>query len=179
MNCVVDLAVYCRRPLPCHRGPQNKKKVTFLLQSEVALNGQRDATTETRTAYGDSTWHAGNSTKGTSPGLGCTSVGRTSDRHAADAGSILRCGRGIFLRINFQCRPSYGVRTPLCAVACVYTCAHVKDPVVHVRVRRMVETLKHPASTLGWVARLCRSWLSSWKATRISHGRSPVGTIHL
>ena len=29
-------------------------------------------------------------------GWGCSSVGRASDRHAADAGSTSRCGKGIF-----------------------------------------------------------------------------------
>ena len=29
-------------------------------------------------------------------GGGCSSVGRASDRHAADAGSIPRCGKGFF-----------------------------------------------------------------------------------
>ena len=38
-------------------------------------------------------------------------------------------------RVNFQCRVSYGVRTPPCVIACILICAHVKDPVVHVRVR--------------------------------------------
>ena len=46
-------------------------------------------------------------------------------------------------KVNFQCRLSYGVRTPPCAIACINTCAHVKDPVVHVRVRWIMETLKH------------------------------------
>ena len=27
-----------------------------------------------------------------------------------------------------------------------------------------METLRHPACTVGWVARLCRSWLSSWES---------------
>ena len=68
------------------------------------------------------------------------------------------------------------VRTPPCAIACIYsTRAHVKDPVVHVRVRWIMETLKHPACTVDWVARLCRSWLSPGKAARISHGRNPNG----
>ena len=66
-------------------------------------------------------------------------------------------------RVNFQCRLSYGVRRPPCAIACIYICAHVKDPVVPVRVRWAIETLKHPACTVGWVARLCRSWLSPGK----------------
>ena len=38
-----------------------------------------------------------------------------------------------------------------------------------------METLTYPACTVGWVAQLCRSWLSPWKATRISHGRNPNG----
>ena len=56
-------------------------------------------------------------------------------------------------RVNFQCRLSYGVRTSPCAIARIYNCAHVKDLVVYVRVRWIMETLKHPACTLGWVAR--------------------------
>ena len=82
-------------------------------------------------------------------------------------------------RVNFQCRLSYGVCTPPCAVACIYICAHVKDPVVRVRVRWIKETLKHPACTVGLVARLCRSWLSPRKATQISRGRNTNGTIGL
>ena len=31
-------------------------------------------------------------------GWGCSSVGRASDRHVADAGSIPRCGKGFFSR---------------------------------------------------------------------------------
>ena len=61
-------------------------------------------------------------------------------------------------RVNSQCRLSYGVRTPPCAIASIYICAHVKDPVVHVRIRWMMEILKHPAYTVGLTARLCRSW---------------------
>ena len=42
-----------------------------------------------------------------------------------------------------------------------------------------METLKHSACTVGWVARLCCNWLSPGKATRNSYGRSPNGTIEL
>ena len=49
---------------------------------------------------------------------------RASDRHATDAGSIPRCGKGFFSMS--QCRLSYGVRTPPCAIAWIYICAHVK-----------------------------------------------------
>ena len=81
--------------------------------------------------------------------------------------------------VNLQCRLSYGVRKAACAIACIYICAHVKDHVVHVRVRWIVETLKHPACTVGWTTRLCRSWLSPGKATRIFYGRNSTGTIQL
>ena len=80
-------------------------------------------------------------------------------------------------RVNFRCRLSYGVRTTQCAIACSNVCAHGKDPVVHVRVRWIMETLKCLECTVGWVARLCRSWLSPGAATRISHGRNPFGVI--
>ena len=43
--------------------------------------------------------------------------------------------RDFLPRVNFQCRISFGVRTPTCAIACINICGHVKDPVVHVRVR--------------------------------------------
>ena len=79
-------------------------------------------------------------------------------------------------RVNFQCRLSYGVRTPPCATACINICAHVKNPVVHVRVRWIMETLKHQACTVGWVAQLCRSWLSSGKKQpEFPMGEFPVG----
>ena len=59
------------------------------------------------------------------------------------------------------------VRTPPCAIACINICVHVKDPVVHVRVQWIMETLKHPARTVGWVVQLCRSWLSLGKAKKV------------
>ena len=82
-------------------------------------------------------------------GWGCSPVGRASYRHAADAGSIPLCGKGFFSQSQLSVRLFYGVSTPPCAIACFYICAHVKDPVVHVRVRWIVETLKHPACTVG------------------------------
>ena len=51
--------------------------------------------------------------------------------------------RNISPRVNFQCRLYNGVRTPPCATACVNIRAHVKDPIVHVRVRWIMETIKH------------------------------------
>ena len=111
-------------------------------------------------------------------GWGCSSVGRASNRHAVNAGSIPRCGI-FFSRSQLSVRTLLGIHTSSCTIAYIYTCAHVKDPVVHVRVRWIMETLEHPACTLGWVARLCCSWLSPGKATRIFHGRNPVGTIQL
>ena len=92
---------------------------------------------------------------------------------------IASVARDFSPRFNFQCRLSYGVRIPSCAIACIIICAHVKDPVVHVRVWWIMELLQHSACTVGWVARLCCSWLSPGKATRIRHGRNPNGTIQL
>ena len=87
--------------------------------------------------------------------------------------------QGIFHRESTFSADSYGVRTPPFAIECINICAHVKDPVVHVRVWRIRETLRHPACIVDWVVRLCRSWLSPGKATRISHGRNPKRTIQL
>ena len=78
--------------------------------------------------------------------------------------------------VNFQCRFSYACPYIPCAIALINICAHVKDPIVRVRVRWIIGTLKHPTCPVGWVARLCRSWLSPGQATRISHGRNPIGT---
>ena len=120
-------------------------------------------------------------------GLGCSSVGRASDWHPADAGLIPRCGKGFFSlnQLSVQTLLRCPHAPAPCAVTCVYICAHVKDPVVHVRVWWIMETPKkkkkknHPACSVGWVAQLCRSWLSPAKATRISHGRNPIETIQL
>ena len=75
--------------------------------------------------------------------------------------------------VSFQCRLSCGVSASPCAIACINICAHVKKPPIYARVRWIMHTLKHPACTLGRVARLCSSWLSLGKATRISHRRNP------
>ena len=88
---------------------------------------------------------------------GCSSVGRASDLHAADAGLIP--GYGYFfkshLSVQTLLRCPY---TPVCTG--INICARVKDLVVHVRVRWILETLKHRVCTTSSVARLCRSWLS-------------------
>ena len=89
--------------------------------------------------------------------------------------------RDFSSKVNFQCRLSYGVRTCPCAVAYIYICVHSKDPVVcsPCQSSAIMETLRHPACTIGWVAWLCLSWLSLGKATRISHRRNSFGTIQL
>ena len=60
---------------------------------------------------------------------------------------------GILIPV-FHCRLSYSVHTPPCATACINICVHFKDPIVPINVWWIMETLKHPAWTLGWVARL-------------------------
>ena len=82
--------------------------------------------------------------------------------------------RDFSTSVNFQCRLSYGVCTPSYAIACIKICAHVKDPVTHVRFPRIMKTLKKKKSmSVGWVVRLCRSWFFLGKATRIFHGGNP------
>ena len=46
-------------------------------------------------------------------GRGCSSVGRASNWHAAEAGSIPRAARDFSPTVKFQCRLFYGVRTVL------------------------------------------------------------------
>ena len=79
--------------------------------------------------------------------------------------------------INFHRRLSYSACMPLCATSCINIFAHIKGPVVHVRVQWIMETLKHSACSVGWAAWLCHSWLSLGKATWIFHGWNPNGTI--
>ena len=112
-------------------------------------------------------------------GRECSPVGTASDWHAADTGSTPLCGKGFFSESSFSADSLRCIRTPPCAITRIKICAHVKDPVVHVRLRWIMETLKHPACTEGWVARLCRSWLFPRKATRISHERNFNGTMQM
>ena len=53
---------------------------------------------------------------------------------------------GIFLPESTFSTDSYEVCTPLCATACI--CVHIKDPVVHVSVWWILQTLKDPACTI-------------------------------
>ena len=135
------------------------------------------------------TWSKGHSMKHSWPkghtmmkqliklGWGCSSAG---DHHTNDTGSITWCSTGFLFKSQFFSAGSLScVHTPPCAITCIHICAHIKDPVVHVRVRWIMETLKHPACNEGWVAQLCCSWLSLGKATRISHVRNPIWTIHM
>ena len=82
---------------------------------------------------------------------GCSLVSRASDWHAFDAGWIPWCGKGFFSQSAFSA-DSLTVSVHLCVQLHVFTCAHVKDPVIHVRVWWIMETLKHPACTVSWVA---------------------------
>ena len=66
-----------------------------------------------------------------------------SDRHAADGGSIPRCGKGFFSQSQLSVQTLLRVSVhPPCAIGCINICAHVKDPVVHVRVRWIMENTK-------------------------------------
>ena len=119
----------------------------------------------------------GRSTVGESIGLACCWCRFDS---TVQQGIFLSVARDFSLRVYFQCRLSYIVSVqPLVQSHALTSVRMLKDPIVHVRVLRILETLKHPACTLGWVAHLCCSWLSQRNATRISHWRNPIGTIEL
>ena len=58
-------------------------------------------------------------------GRGCSSVGRASDRHADDAGSIPRCGKGFFSQSTFSADSLTCVRnSPVCNHVHQHLCAH-------------------------------------------------------
>ena len=95
----------------------------------------------------------------------CHSRGRASDRQATGTGSISWCSKGFLPRVNFQCRLSFGVHTPLCAIACIDICAHVKDTTFHVRVQWIVATQTSPACT---IATKWTTW-SLWSFNRKKH----------
>ena len=75
-------------------------------------------------------------------GWGCSSVCRASDHDATEAGLIPQCGEGFFsqsqLSVQTLLRCLY---IPMCNCICCYICVHVQDPVVHVRVQWIMETL--------------------------------------
>ena len=59
-------------------------------------------------------------------------------------GSVSRFGKGFFSHSpqgTFNADSLTYDRELLCAIACINSCAHVKDPVVCVRVRWIIETL--------------------------------------
>ena len=62
--------------------------------------------------------------------------------------------RGIFLPGSIFSADCYVCLYTPCATACNNICVHVKDPVVHVRVWWIRETLKHPDCTVSWAGRL-------------------------
>ena len=76
---------------------------------------------------------------------GCSSVGRASDRHAAEAGSIPQCGKGFFSQSQLSVQTLLRCPYTPCAIACINICVHVKDPVLHVRVRWMHGNTKTPS----------------------------------
>ena len=61
-------------------------------------------------------------------GWGCSSVGRASDRHTAQAGSIPLCGKEFFLpEPTFSANSLTVSAQPSCAIASINICAHVND----------------------------------------------------
>ena len=100
-------------------------------------------------------------------GWGCSSVGSASNRHAANVG---RFDSPVRQRISLP-ESTFSADSPMMSVHpriqlhILTSVAHVKDPVVNVRVRWIMETLKHPACTIDWTLQLCHNWFSLRKAT--------------
>ena len=91
-----------------------------------------------------------------------SSAGRASDRHTAEAVPFPGAARDFSPKVNCQRRLLRCPYTPVCN-RIYYICAHVKDPVVHVRAQCIMKTLKITACTVNWLTRLWRSWLSQGK----------------
>ena len=53
-------------------------------------------------------------------------------------------------KVSFQCRLSYGVHTPPCAIECIKICAHVKDLAVHVKSSVDYRNTKTPSLRRSW-----------------------------
>ena len=84
--------------------------------------------------------------------------------------------REIFLpESTFSADSLRCVCTPLCAISGTGICAHFKEPVVHISVRWIMETLKHPVCTVSWVVRPCCRWLSLGEQPESTMGEIPKG----
>ena len=103
-----------------------------------------------------------------------------SHQHAANASSIPRCGKGFFSRSQLFVQ-TLVIQCPYtpCAIACINICVHIKDHVLHVRVWWIMETLKHPACTVGWVVRLFHNWLSLGQQLKFPTGKNPNEAVQL
>ena len=108
-------------------------------------------------------------------GWGCSSVGRLSDRHTAEVGLIHWCGKGFFFQSQLSMQTLMVSVHPRVQSHALTSGRTLMILLFMSGVQWVMETLKHPACTVGWVAWLCRSWLSPGKATRISHARTPTG----
>ena len=60
-------------------------------------------------------------------------------------GKNISATRDFSAIVNSQCRLSYSVHASPCATACIYICVHIKDPVVHARVRWIMENTTIPS----------------------------------
>ena len=96
----------------------------------------------------------------------CRLDGGTLDWHSAD--SIPKYGKGFFSQSQLSLH---------CLTVSEHLCmqSHAlirRRMLVHVRVQWIMEALKHPAYTVGWVAWICCSLLFLEKATWIAHVRN-------
>ena len=90
-----------------------------------------------------------------------------------------KMARDFSPRVNFQPRLSYGVHTPPCATGCINICTQVAAPVLRVRVRWIMETLKHPAPHRRMGNPTLSQLAFPGESNPVSHGKKPIGTIQL
>ena len=74
---------------------------------------------------------------------------KASDRHAADAGSNPRCGKGFSSQSHLSVQTLFSMFVHPRAIVCINIGAHDKDPVIHVRVRWFVAVQTYPARAIS------------------------------
>ena len=106
-------------------------------------------------------------------GWGCSSVGRASDRHAADAESIPRCGKGFFSQSQLSVKTL--LRCPRVQSQVLTSVRTLKIPLSMSRVRWTMTELNQPACTVGRVCDSVAAGFPRGKQPDFAIGDIPTG----
>ena len=109
------------------------------------------------------------------------SVGTALDPHTADASSITWCDKGHFSQSQLSMQTLERCPHTPCAITRMNICVHVEDPVVHVRVWWIMETLKYPECTVSRVGYRDSvvAGFPRGKQPKFPNERNPIWTIQL